>query len=250
MTTICRILPHERGDGPSNMAMDEALLDAVAENPTMAVVRTYEWSVPTLSLGYFQSIEEVRADPRWAKIPVVRRPTGGAALWHEFEVTYAVVVPGTHPASRPSRLLYRTIHEAIAERLQSFGIPAARRGGVDREMASGNRPFLCFTDRDEQDIVFRNVKVVGSAQRRRGGAVLQHGSLLLGRSKMTPELPGLNDLSSIFSDTSRWGVLLRDLLSEALRIPAREEDFRPEERRRAEFLRDQVYNNPSWTLRR
>ena len=109
MTTICRILPHDRGDGPSNMAMDEALLDSVADDPTMAVVRTYEWSMPTLSLGYFQKMEEVAADPRWASVPIVRRPTGGGALWHDREVTYAVVVPSAHPASRPSRSLYRNV---------------------------------------------------------------------------------------------------------------------------------------------
>ena len=222
------------------MAMDEALLDAVADDPSMAVVRTYEWSIPTLSLGYFQTMEDVAADPRWASIPIVRRPTGGGALWHDLEVTYAVVIPSTHPASRPSRLLYQVVHEAIAERLRSFGIPAKRRGGAYEQMAGGNRPFLCFTDRDEQDIVLRNDKVVGSAQRRRGGAVLQHGSLLLGRSRMTPELPGLNELSSCSSDSTNWGEILCDLLSAALRIPARMDQFRPEEQRKASSLRDQV----------
>jgi lipoyl(octanoyl) transferase len=232
------------------MAMDEALLDAVANDPSMAVVRTYEWSIPTLSLGYFQRMEDVAADPRWASVPIVRRPTGGGALWHDLEVTYAVVIPGTHPASRPSRLLYQIVHEAIAERLRSFGIPAARRGGGSEEMAGGNRPFLCFTDRDEQDIVLRNTKVVGSAQRRRGGAVLQHGSLLLGRSRMTPELLGLNDLALSFSDSTNWGELVATLLSEALRIPAIVDRFRPDEQRMAGLLRDEVYANPEWTRRR
>src|SRR6516162_5688804 len=114
MPTICRQLPHEQGDGPTNMALDEALLNSVAADPSMAVMRTYEWSVPTLSLGYFQSMEEVDSDPRWSSVPIVRRPSGGGALWHDLEVTYAVVVPGDHPATRPSRSLYRTIHQAIA----------------------------------------------------------------------------------------------------------------------------------------
>jgi lipoate-protein ligase A len=232
------------------MAMDEALLDAVADDPSMAVVRTYEWSTPTLSLGYFQRMEEASADPRWASVPMVRRPTGGGALWHDLEVTYAVVVPIVHPASRPSRVLYQVVHEAIAEGLRSIGIPAARRGGTFEEMAGENRPFLCFTDRDEQDIVLRNAKIVGSAQRRRGGAVLQHGSLLLGRSPPTPELPGLNDLATCVSDSTNWGEWLRVLLSEALRIPARADHFRPEEQRKARSLRDEIYNNPTWTHRR
>ena len=250
MTTTCRLLPHERADGPWNMALDEALLDAVAADPTMAVLRTYEWSVPTLSLGYFQSIGEAEADPRWASVPVVRRPTGGGALWHDLEVTYAVVVPSTHPAVRPSRSLYRVIHQAIADHLRSRGIPAARRGEVDPGGNPANRPFLCFTDRDSDDIIFRNVKLVGSAQRRRSGAILQHGSLLLGRSPTTPGLPGLCDLAPLWMDPSGWGDLLRAILPRALGLTPAIDDVRADERWRAESLRSDRYANPSWTRRR
>jgi lipoate-protein ligase A len=157
------------------MALDEALLDSVAADPSMAVIRTYEWSVPTLSLGYFQSKRDFDSDPRWATVPVVRRPTGGGALWHDLELTYAVVIPGYHPLARPSRALYQSIHEAIASQIRSIGIPAARRGiaEFDAELATRPRPFLCFNDRDEEDVVFRNAKLVGSAQRRRSGAILR-----------------------------------------------------------------------------
>ena len=98
----CRVLPHEVGDGPTNMATDEALLESVAAKASSAVVRTYSWSVPTLSLGYFQPIARAEAEPRWRGVPIVRRPSGGGALWHDREVTYAVVVPRSHPLSRRS----------------------------------------------------------------------------------------------------------------------------------------------------
>ncbi len=247
---ICRVLPHELGDGPSNMALDEALLDSVAEDPSAAVVRTYAWSIPTLSLGYFQTMAELEADPRWASVPIVRRPTGGGALWHDHEVTYAVVVPSLHPAARPSRTLYRVIHEAIVGRLQSCGIEAGRRGEMKIGEESGRRPFLCFTDRDSEDIVFQGEKLVGSAQRRRSGAVLQHGSLLLSRSKTTPELPGLSDLATEPTDPSTWAEVLQIILPEALELPTRAETIRSDERRRAEVLRRVVYSDPSWTRRR
>jgi lipoate-protein ligase A len=250
MTTLCRLLPHERGDGPSNMALDEALLDAVAADPSMAIVRTYEWSIPTLSLGYFQGTSEAEADSRWASVPRVRRPTGGGALWHDREVTYAVVIPGTHPAARPSRALYQAIHETIAVQLRSLAIPAARRGTPDPSIDSTPRPFLCFTDRDPEDIVLRHVKILGSAQRRRSGAVLQHGSLLLGRSPITPELPGLSDLVPMTNLPSSWAEMLRNNLARALGLPFQADEVRPEERRRAEALRLQVYSDPSWTRRR
>ena len=250
MAIRCRILPHESGDGPSNMALDQALLDSVAADPSMAVVRTYDWSVPTLSLGYFQSIAEAEADPRWLGAPIVRRPTGGGALWHDLEVTYAVIVPADHPAARPSRTLYQTVHRAIADHLRSLGLPAERRGDRGAGEFSGARPFLCFTDRDSEDIVFRNVKLVGSAQRRRSGAVLQHGSLLLGRSSRTPELPGLSDLARLSPDPSGWALALRTILAEALGLACMSEDVQPEERQRASLLADGVYGDPSWTRRR
>ncbi len=250
MTKICRILPHERGDGPSNMALDEALLDFVAADPSMAVVRTYEWSSPTLSLGYFQSIKEAEADSRWADVPIVRRPTGGGALWHDIEVTYAAIVPGDHPAARPSRELYRAIHQAIADHLRSLGISADRRGEGEAANFPGTRPFLCFTDRDVEDIVFGNVKLVGSAQRRRSGAVLQHGSLLLGHSLKTPELLGLSDLAPVSPDPSGWGDLLRSIIPRALGLKSVNDAVPVEVRRNANSIAAETYADRSWTRRR
>src|SRR3954454_7619680 len=90
---FCRILPHEVREGPANMAWDEALLDAVNNEPTTAVLRTYGWAEPTLSLGYFQRFAAAEADPRFQDAAIVRRPTGGGALWHELEITYALIVP-------------------------------------------------------------------------------------------------------------------------------------------------------------
>jgi len=250
MTTPCRVLKHERGDGPWNMALDEALLDSVAADPSFAVVRTYSWSVPTLSLGYFQGIAEAEADPRWRSSPVVRRPTGGGALWHDLEVTYAVVVPSTHPATRPSSALYRAVHEAIAGRLREFGVDATRRGDLRPGSELALRPFLCFTDRDADDIVVGDAKLVGSAQRRRSGAVLQHGSLLLARSRTTPELPGLSDLAPVPDDPATWIEALQVLLPRSLGLPAQTDRLRPDERTRAEALRRDVYDHPNWTRRR
>src|SRR5947199_272477 len=83
---------------------------------------------------------------------------------------------------------------AVAEALRSLGVGAALRGGPVPE--SDARPFLCFTGRDAEDIVLGGSKLVGGAQRRRSGAVLQHGSLLLARSPATPELPGLSELAT------------------------------------------------------
>ncbi len=257
----CRILPHHRGDGPTNMATDEALLNSVASRPSSSVVRTYTWSTPTLSLGYFQYHAEVEADPRWNDKPIVRRPTGGGALWHDLEVTYAVIVPAAHPFARPSTALYRAIHAGISGRLRDHGVQAHRRGDPSPLVVPARgRPFLCFQDRDADDVVVGPVKLVGSAQRRRAGAVLQHGSLLLARSPVTPELRGLNDAtqdlgdrslpSGLANDALYWADTLQAILPEVLGGAVFEEDLSPEEQDRADTLQKDVYQQRSWTCRR
>ncbi len=120
------------------MARDEALLDLVTREPGSAALRTYGWTEPTLSLGYFQTIAEARTDPRWRDVPIVRRPTGGGAIWHDRELTYALAVPRAHPLSRRSGELYRGVHEAIAELLHALGADARRRGETGRDL--GRRP--------------------------------------------------------------------------------------------------------------
>ena len=175
------------------MALDEALLDTVAEDPSFALLRTYGWTEPTLSLGYFQPIAQAEADPRWHGVPVVRRPTGGGAIWHHHELTYALVVPAAHPLARPAAALYHAVHSALAALLRRHGVDTAPRGAAPPS-PSAPRPFLCFADRDPEDLVCQGAKIVGSAQRRRSGAILQHGSMLLRHSSFTPEFPGVGDL--------------------------------------------------------
>ena len=133
MSLPCRVLPFQVADGASNMATDHALLDAVDDDPTSAVLRTYGWTAPTLSLGYFQAIVEARADRRWDRLAIVRRPSGGGALLHDQELTYALVVPRSHQlAARPSDL-YRVVHAAIGSVLSGHGINARRRGEAERD---------------------------------------------------------------------------------------------------------------------
>ena len=192
----CRIFPYEQADGPANMALDEALLDAVAAEPSQALLRTYGWSEPTLSLGYFQKISEAEADPRWHRVPIVRRPTGGGAIWHHHELTYALVIPAGHPLARPAATLYHAVHSALADLLRRHGVDTALRGALTPS-PTAPPPFLCFADRAAEDLVCQHAKIVGSAQRRRSGAILQHGSMLLRRSPFRlPSFPGVADLSA------------------------------------------------------
>src|SRR5262249_47536189 len=156
----------------------------------------------------------------WRGVAVVRRPTGGGAIWHDREGTYALAVPRGHTLARRSADLYRAVHGAIARPLRELGGDAHRPGDHAPAPEEG-RPFLCFADRDPEDVVIGPHKVVGSAQRRRHGAVLQHGSLLLARSTAAPELPGVNDLTGLSIDAAGWSEALRRRVPEALGFAAR-----------------------------
>jgi lipoyl(octanoyl) transferase len=218
LVNVCHVYPYEIADGPANMALDEALLDVVAAAcGPRAVLRTYGWSEPTLSLGYFQRLAQVRADSRFRTVAMVRRPTGGGAIWHHHELTYALAVPVEHPLARPSTQLYRAVHAAIVGGLVGFGVRVDRRGeGFFPGNCERSRPLLCFTDRSPDDILFEGTKVVGSAQRRREGAVLQHGSVLLTRSCQTPELAGLCDVADVSADPREWSDRLSEWIGKAV----------------------------------
>lgn len=249
MRIPCLILPHESADGPGNMALDEALLDAAVGDPRATMLRTYQWSAPTLSLGYFQAVSGAESDPRWRGVPLVRRPTGGGAILHHHEVTYALVVPREHPLARRGAALYQAVHAALAELLRAHGVAAGPRGGFP-ESVSRIRPFLCFTDQDPEDIIAGGIKIVGSAQRRRSGAVLQHGSLLLMRSDLTPELPGAGDLARIPVDVQIWTSLIHRRIPEALGLLPEPRDVAPQIREHARRREEEVYRNPAWTRKR
>lgn len=250
----CFVLPYETADGPANMALDEALLDWVARGGESAYLRTYGWTVPTLSLGYFQSLSQVRREPRWASVPVVRRPTGGGAIWHEHEVTYALVVPTTHPMARSRNDLYRIVHAAIADLLGQHGARMAASVDTDKpgvgvrpQQIERKRPLLCFTDRNQHDIVIDGFKVLGSAQRRRAGAVLQHGSLLLDLSARTPELRGVRNVADITLGSREWADRLLGQIPGAVGLEPIAVPVPDSVRERAQKLEDTVYRNMSWT---
>lgn len=176
--------------GAWNMAVDEALLEHSADHE-VRTVRIYGWKEATVSLGYFQKASEYFNDPRWQGLPVVRRLSGGGAILHHHEITYSCCLPAKDNWSRHPPDLYDAVHDAIVALLRQNGVPLQKRGS----QLGDDSQFLCFARGDERDLVIDGNKVMGSAQRRRRGAVLQHGSLLLTRSEYASQFSGLFDLA-------------------------------------------------------
>jgi lipoate-protein ligase A len=200
--------------GGWNMAVDEALLESTLATG-VPVVRAYGWSRPTISLGYFQEPAELASLPELAGLDVVRRLTGGGALVHHHEWTYSCTLPPGRDVVGHPYDLYDLVHSRIAGWLtRELGFSVRLRG--DAASAQRPEPVLCFSRQDSHDLVYGPHKVLGSAQRRRKGALLQHGSLLLRTSAYTPQYPGLLDLSSAASSVN--SAALARSLAEAIAV--------------------------------
>lgn len=160
--------------GHQNMAIDEALLRQARAD--LAFLRFYRWDPPCLSFGRNEPAltrydrEKVTA----LGLDTVRRPTGGRAVWHATEVTYAVAGPAVLFGSLPEA--YRAIHQVIAQGLRGLGAPVALASAAPALTPDAG---ACFASPAGGEVVARGRKLVGSAQVREGDAFLQHGSILL-----------------------------------------------------------------------
>jgi lipoate-protein ligase A len=178
---IWRFIPFKQLNAFENMAIDEAIFRGNQRSDSPPTLRFYSWSPPSISLGYFQKTsEEVNVEAcRSYSVDIVRRPTGGKAVLHEHDVTYAVVAKENNPLF-PADILgtYKVISGCIADALSELGI--------ETEMASDGRAShdellkaACFSSPSRYELLVTKRKICGSAQVRSRGVFLQHGSILL-----------------------------------------------------------------------
>lgn len=245
-SATCRLLPDAAADGPHNMAADETLLESAAGGA--ASLRFYGWSAPTLSLGYFQPERVRAADPRLAALPFVRRPSGGATLVHHHEVTYALALPAGAPWQSAEPWLCR-MHRLIAEALAELGVEAVAHSpcGAENERFAD---FLCFRHFTPGDLLIDRAKVVGSAQRRHRGALVQHGAILLAASPHAPALPGVRERTGrdLSAAEVRDAVARQFTRQTGWRLV--EGDWSAAERQRVRELAAAKYSQDAWNRKR
>jgi lipoate-protein ligase A len=161
------------------MAVDEALLLSHAAHQTPPTVRFYDWQPTCVSLGRFQKFDEARALAiRERGFDLVRRPTGGRAVLHQHEITYCIVVNADLlPVNCRSVIgSYRWLSQGFAAGLSDLGIDAA----LAKASPNPSRNIAnCFSSAAQCDFLVEDRKLIGAAQCRKNGAILQHGSLLL-----------------------------------------------------------------------
>jgi len=256
--------------GAMNMALDEALLHAVAEGTSPPVLRFYRWRPATVTLGYAQSAStDIDLEVcRKTGLDVVRRSTGGRAVLHDNEVTYSVIAPLVSGLFGNSVLdSYRVISEVLQKALQQLGLTAKLVPGRSRGGQLSATKVVCFAAPSQYELVIDGRKIAGSAQKRHGQAFLQHGSIpleldldLLGRvlkTDINTETAGsldkvgwLNMWASQALTVSEVESCITGEFSKAIGASLRNSVPTADELNQAEKFYQDKYANPDWNMRR
>lgn len=238
---MIRLLPTLVADGPEQMARDEALLVAAATT----TLRLYRWAPAAVSLGCFQehAVSTAALPPG---TPVVRRITGGGAIWHEHEVTYCLAGGlGRDGLPAQAKELYPLIHGAVLAALARRGAALARQPASigDRRYQAEPR---CFASPAADDLVHADGgKVLGSAARARGARVILHGSLKLAGNAWDGVAAAGCGL-----DWERAAAALREGVCAALAAPLVPGEWTADELAAAVRIRAERYGDDGWVVRR
>jgi lipoate-protein ligase A len=248
------------------MAADEALAEAVDAGASPPVLRLYRWQPLCLSLGFSQPFEV--ADAIYCAengIDIVRRPTGGRAVLHDVELTYAFAARlAVDPFPADLQACYRAICLALISGLRQLGVVAELAGEPEGEHVRPTEAIPCFIGPAAGEVVVQGRKLIGSAMRKIGNSFLQHGSLLEGfDSDLQAGCLGLPDGAALRAAV----VTLRDLMGsvpgsdniaralaqgfiERFDVTFERSRLTAQEQARAMLLARERYGNERWTVRR
>lgn len=176
-TWRCIFTPPARGAW--NMAVDEAVLEAVGRKQSLPTLRLFAWQPACLSLGYAQSIKDVDLPRLHARgWDLVRRATGGRAILHVDELTYSVIAPLDEPRLAGSVLeSYQRLAGVLVRAVRSLGLPVEMEDKAPS--INGEKGPVCFEVPSAYEIVVGGKKLIGSAQARKKEGILQHGTFPL-----------------------------------------------------------------------
>lgn len=265
---IGRLLPWSTGTAAWNMALDEALLLSYQQGKAPLTLRFYGWAPPAVSLGCFQHplTEEQQRRCHQAGVDWVKRPTGGRAVLHENELTYALVAGEQHGFTGPVLADYQKIALGLKRGFALLGLVVELAPGT--RQTKGLPSQACFAASSWYEITYQGRKMVGSAQLRRGKALLQHGSILLtfdpclwrevwgeapaaGRNEaLEQKVIGLREALGGLPARSMVISALQQGLSAELGVQWQEGSLSAEEIALASQLFKEKYTNPDWNNRR
>lgn len=213
-------------DTPRSAAMNMALDEVFWQRATSPQLRFYEWDHPALTFGYFGRYSDVAEFE--AERELMRRCTGGGIVFHGADLTYALIIPAHElPTGRSPTTVYRIVHEAIKSTLDELGVEAALVA-ADVPKKSADFTSACFANPVAADVVVREKKVAGAAQRRSRRGLLQQGSI--------QNIPVPNDFRERFLKELCSNSVVREIDSSTLEEGAR--------------LADEKYATEAWLKRR
>ncbi len=258
--------------GPDNMAVDSAILEAVSSGWQPPTLRLYGWRPMCLSLGYGQRIRDLDMSRLHARgWHLVRRATGGKAILHGDELTYSLSLPITHPLAAADVVeSCRRISRGLLRALQQLGLAAQseHQGAGLNSQTSGP---VCFDMPSHYEITVKKRKLIGSAQLRRKGGILQHGAIPLGgdiaricdalnfdspqarrlqRQKLRRRAATLADA---LDDPPAWDAVALAVergFCQAFDLEMARGRLSDRELRRRDALLDERFANPAWTNKR
>lgn len=173
-------------NGHLNMAIDEVISQISVPRDNKPVLRVYGWRPYAISLGYNQDEKDIDVERCYRdNIDVVRRPTGGRAVFHADEVTYSVILPKCSPLfDQDTITIYNKISQGLVEGLKLIGIETQLVKRASKNSQEGKKSIPCFSNAARYEITYQGKKLVGSAQRRYPNSILQHGSILVGNQHL------------------------------------------------------------------
>ena len=266
-----RLIHSPPAHGGWNMALDEAILEAVGRGESLPTLRFYAWVPPCISLGVAQSIHDVDLKrlhtKRW---DLVRRPTGGRAILHTDELTYAVIAPIANPHVSGGVLdSYRHLSAGLIAGLQHMGMSAEIESEKQLSKEERGNP-VCFQAPSAYEITVKHRKLLGSAQVRRRYGILQHGTLPLkgditricevlqfdSEEDRTSAADALRKraatVEGLLGEPYSWesaAVAMSEGFRQALDLQFELGDPSPGEFTRAEDLQRERFTNTQWTER-
>ena len=256
-----RLIEDGLTDGYMNMAVDEAIFIACGKGLAPKTIRFYGWSSPFISIGYFQKTGNLFKQERLKELSLklVRRPTGGRAVYHEDEITYSVVSSLDSFSGEGIVASYKIISHALISGLKSLGVKAelvSKRGKQRR----GNRDLAsCFSSLSLCEVAVHGKKIIGSAQKRSKTGLLQQGSLpiYLNREKLAEIFKKGSDekmtcLREVLDKEVTFDSISKRLIQSVSKgfgscVKGR---LTPFEKELAEKLRTEKYRSGKWNFQR
>jgi lipoate-protein ligase A len=254
------------------MAVDEAVLEAAAAGYSPPTLRLYAWEPACISLGLAQSCRDVDAEAlRRHGWDMVRRPTGGRAILHTDELTYAVIAASSEALMRGGVLeSYNRIAQALLRALEQLALPARAESSYSLPAGADRKGPVCFEVPSNYEITVAGKKLIGSAQARRKGGVLQHGALPLhgemgritavlryvdeeaqaeGRRRLLEHATNVQTALNRMVTWEEAANAFAAAFADTCGLELQPGELTPAELARADELVRLKYANPSWTLR-